>query len=85
MTFWELIKLLIIRTILAVAPWSLGGGVPVAYLEQVSLAQGGGRAKTKVTTRIQLISLSQWREASASSNVTAKLPLPFTGSAVLPR
>lgn len=41
--------------------------VSLAYLEHVSLAQGGGRAKTKVETRIQPISLN------ASSNVT---PVP---------
>lgn len=61
-TFWKFIQLLIIRTILGPAPWSLGGGVQapavaLAYLEHVSLAQGGERAKTKVKTGIQLISL----------------------------
>lgn len=50
-------------------------GVSLAYLEHVSLAQGGGRAKTKVETRIQPISLLRftWREANASSNIT---PVP---------
>lgn len=46
-------------------------GVSLAYLEHVSLAQGGGRAKTKVETQIQPISLL--REANASSNIT---PVP---------
>lgn len=51
-TFRQFIKLLIIRTILGPAPWSLAGGVQapgvaLAYLEHVSLAQGGGKGKNK--------------------------------------